>query len=105
MAIFVCEERGKMFWLPIVLTVGVVILIFVGAYYLFFKQPQLLDLTAPTQVQKLTTISKINYDPSTVINSPAFRMLTQYNQLPSASTAGRPNPFLPSFIQILPPSH
>lgn len=95
MAIVVHEQRSGvnivriLIWLMILSVIGAVF------YYIFFKKPALVEIVAPPNFQNTQELSKINLDPESVINTPAFQSLKQYITLPSPSNFGRPNPFLP----------
>lgn len=94
MALVVGEQRnsGALFaflaWLLILFVVGV------GGYYVFFKNPSLIEVTPPPGFQSTEQIAKIELDPQEVVSDPAFQSLRQYVTPPSAGTVGRPNPFL-----------
>ncbi len=95
MAIELEPERQGTNWMAIVTVAVIVIVLFVGSYYLFFKQPQLIEVVAPQSLQTLGDLSKVSFDPSAVVNDPTFKLLRQYGSPISPVTPGRSNPFQP----------
>lgn len=95
MAILVEEEKKPTNWAAVASTLVVVVALFVGSYLLFFKKPELLDITTPGSLKDLNSLSKISFNPDDVINAPTFKLLRQFGTNVSTSTAGRSNPFKP----------
>lgn len=94
MAIIVKEKGQKSNWFGILTTLVIFAIIFVAAYFLFFISPPAIEIIIPQKLQPVIEISKIQFDPTSVINSPAFRSLRSYTGLPSVGQLGRENPFL-----------
>ena len=95
MAIVFEEEKKSTNWVAILSVSVIVIAIFVGSYYLFFKKPELIEIITPKQLQDLSKLSKLSFDPDTVINSPSFKLLRQYGTSIAQPMPGRNNPFRP----------
>lgn len=96
MAIIIEEEKRQNNWVGIAVGAVVVVVLFVGAYFLFFKRPQLIEVVTPKQLQEINKISAVSFDPDAVVSSPVFKALRQYgNPVASPQTAGRANPFAP----------
>ena len=95
MAIVFEEEKKPTKWVAILSVSVIIIAIFAGSYYLFFKKPELIEVVAPRQLQNLSTLSKLSFDPESVINSPSFKLLRQYGTSIAQPTPGRNNPFRP----------
>ncbi|MFH0712537.1 MAG: hypothetical protein V2A55_01635 [Candidatus Jorgensenbacteria bacterium] len=95
MAIIVEEGKKPVNWIAILTTLIIVVVIFVGAYFLFFKKPELIEIVAPSDLQGVSEISKISFNPDGVLNAPTFKLLRQYGTTPEPPTPGRNNPFRP----------
>ena len=96
MAIIIEEEKKQASWVNIVIAAVMVVVLFVGAYFLFFKQPQLIEVVTPKQLQEINKISAVSFDPEMVVNSPIFKSLRQYGTpVIPPQTVGRANPFAP----------
>lgn len=96
MAIILEEEKKPVNWMNIAIAGVVVVVIFVGAYFIFFKQPQFIEVVAPTGLREINTISQLSFDPQALVGSPVFKSLKSYAtaSTPPAVT-GRANPFAP----------
>lgn len=94
MAIIVEEEKKNNAGIVRVVT-WLVILVAIGsaAYYVFFAQPQLIEVVAPPNLKNIEPLAKLNLNPEEVINSQIFRSLKQHTR-PVVSGVGRSNPFL-----------
>lgn len=96
MAIVIEEERrpnsvgilSVALWLLLLGGIGA------GAYYVFFKSPQLIEVAAPTDFKNTEQISKIQLRPEEVLSNQQFKMLRSYVTLPTPVPSGRANPFL-----------
>lgn len=97
MAIIIEEERKQTNWISIAAIAVIVVVVFVGAYYLFFKQPQLIEVVTPKQLEEINKISGLSFNPDTVVGSPIFKSLRQYGSpVVPPETTGRTNPFAPA---------
>lgn len=94
MAIIIEEERtstgtyGFLMWIAVLLILGT------GLYYLFFKQPDLVEVVTPGNFKNTQEISKITLDPSVVVSNPHFQALKQRVSPTASPVPGRANPFL-----------
>ncbi|KKS43952.1 hypothetical protein A2116_00695 [Candidatus Jorgensenbacteria bacterium GWA1_49_17] len=95
MAIVVEEEKKSVNWIAILTTLIIVVVIFAGAYFLFFKKPELIEIVAPSDLQGVSQISGISFNPESVLNAPTFKLLRQYGTEPEPPAPGRNNPFRP----------
>ncbi|MEX2411137.1 MAG: hypothetical protein WD607_07155 [Candidatus Paceibacterota bacterium] len=93
MAIQVEQEAKSINWFGIILTTIVVGVVFVGAYFLFFKNPELIQVVVPGNPDNLTQVSQINFNPEELLSSPEFGLLRQYDSGISPPSPGRSNPF------------
>lgn len=94
MAIVIEEQRSGtkivtvITWLAILLGVGAAI------YYVFFKKPQFIELSPPSNFSNTGELAKIELNPEEIINSPGFQSLKQYVTPLRPTNFGRQNPFL-----------
>lgn len=96
MAIILEEERKPTNWAAIAGTIAVVFLVFIGAYYLFFKKPELIDAVVPSKLEPINVISQIpQIDPLSIVNSSNFKLLRDYTTPLVTPPIGRGNPFRP----------
>lgn len=95
MAIVLEQEKHPVNWVSLATAAVVIVSLFAGGYYLFFKKPELIETVTPEPVSDLSTISQIVFDPESVINSPTFKLLRQYETDIVIPPAGRSNPFRP----------
>ena len=97
MAIVIEQERnGKGGLIKIVIWVMILLVILVGAYFLFFKHPDAIpSLASPSALKEVNVLSQVKLDPEAVVQSKAFQSLKpQAPDMPTPAT-GRSNPFLP----------
>ena len=96
MAIIVEQNKKKgMSWLVILVVLFLMAIIFAGGYYLFFAPTPGIEVVAPLGLRSAVDLSKITFDPSSVVNSQQFKSLKVYTGLPSVGNLGRSNPFSP----------
>lgn len=96
MAILVEQEKKPVNWIGGFTVLFIVVALFVFAYLLFFKKPEVLDKVTPKNLENINKISEITIDPEGVINSPAFQGLKTYaSPITVTETSGRENPFEP----------
>ncbi|MCP6720200.1 MAG: hypothetical protein KJI72_02685 [Patescibacteria group bacterium] len=95
MAITIEQEKKPVNWVAILTAVVIVVVLFIGTYFLFFKKPELIEIVTPGTLQDVSKISKLSFDPESVLNSPTFKLLRQYGTGVTVPTPGRSNPFKP----------
>ncbi len=97
MAILVEEEGNKISIFKLLIWAGILVVVIVAIYYVFFVNPPLVEVAVPAHFENINPLGKLTLDPRQVINGPAFSSLKQYVTvpLPDPSHAGRPNPFIP----------
>jgi len=79
--------------LEIVIVFGVLLW---GAYFVLFQKPELIEIVAPAKLQGISSVSKLSFDPSGVIDSPTFKSLREYaGEVPRTQVEGKENPFEP----------
>ncbi|MFH0806241.1 MAG: hypothetical protein V1885_00745 [Candidatus Brennerbacteria bacterium] len=93
MAIVVEEEKKKANWMTIISVVVFLAVVFFGAYYLFFKQPELIDLVAPAELERLSAISSVKFNPREVVDAPTFKALRDFSGTSTIPRTGKANPF------------
>lgn len=95
MAIIV-EEGGKrtsfvgiLIWLIVVGVIGS------ASYYIFFKQPEIVDIVVSSDLEDAAELSKIKLNRATIDSDPVFLSLEPYITPPTDADVGRLNPFAP----------
>ncbi|MDP3901897.1 MAG: hypothetical protein Q8Q37_02915 [bacterium] len=75
----------------------IVLIVIIGAivYYLFFAPTPAFDIIVPPPLQSAERIYNSEIDSTTVLNSQAFRNLTNYVPVQTVGVIGRANPFQP----------
>lgn len=95
MAIVVEQEKKKVNWITALSVTVFLVVVFFGGYYLFFKQPELIDIVVPAEFERLRVISEVRFSPREVVDSPVFQGLRDFaGTLPTPRT-GKANPFSP----------
>ena len=95
MAIIIEQEEKSVNWVAILSAAVIVAVIFLGAYLLFFKKPELIEVVVPGRLQEVSKISQVAFDPASVLDSPTFKLLKQYGGEIVTPSPGRNNPFRP----------
>lgn len=95
MAITLEQERKPINWLSVLLTLIIVAVLFGGAYVLFFKKPELVEVVVPSKFENIQEISRLTFNPQELLTSPEFKLLKQYGGKISPPAPGRSNPFQP----------
>ncbi len=75
----------------------ILLIIAVAGYYIFFAQPQLIEVVVPSNLQgkSIDPLAGINLNPGEVISGEEFQALKQYVTPPRPGNAGKSNPFSP----------
>jgi len=94
MAIIVEEEKSRGGIIKLVMWMGLLVIIAVAVYYIFFAQPQVVEFAIPPAFVNINPIAAVSVNQEDVINSPAFQALKPYVTIPTPTTNGRTNPFL-----------
>lgn len=95
MAIIVEEEKkggGFIGFLTWILLIGVIAF---ATYYIFFKEPEKVEIIIPANFENITEISAKKIEPEVIQNDPVFKSLEALTTPPSSAKVGRVNPFLP----------
>ena len=95
MAIIIEEERKQYSRLlsgVVWITVGVILLL--AVYYVFFKRPDIIEISGPADFEEIEGLLEIRIAPEEVVQSPAFQGLKLYASPLAPSTQGKTNPFL-----------
>ncbi|MEK7555313.1 MAG: hypothetical protein AAB516_00610 [Patescibacteria group bacterium] len=96
MAIIIKEEKSKINWFVIVVTIFLVAFIGTTIYYLFFISPPLIETVIPIRVQSLSELAQIEFNPQKIFSNPIYGALKQFIPSLSVSTTTiRINPFTP----------
>ncbi len=94
MAIVIEQQKAGNSLTTIITTVVIILLVGGASYYLFFAPTPRFDVIIPAPLQKTTQIAEFNIDPSSVLESSAFRALRKYGGVSGTGSFGRPNPFM-----------
>ncbi|KKW45484.1 MAG: hypothetical protein A3A43_00835 [Candidatus Liptonbacteria bacterium RIFCSPLOWO2_01_FULL_56_20] len=95
MAIIIEEEKNRVGIVGFIGWLVVIAVIAAALYYVFFKQPELIEVDVPENVRNAEELSqKITLNPDAVVQSPAFQALKRYVTPSAPATLGRQNPFL-----------
>ena len=94
MAIVVEEKKGRVGIVNFLIWIGVVATIGVSVYYIFFKNPALVEFTASPSFKNVQQLSRISINPQELLNNAEFQALKQYVTLTPLQNLGRSNPFL-----------
>lgn len=95
MAIIIKEERKPVNWFALAIIAVVLLVVFFGSYFIFFQKPELIDVVIPNELQEISRISQLSFDPEGIMSSPAFQSLRKYTDaIPHTQTPGRENPFI-----------
>jgi len=95
MAIVVEEEKKQLNWVAILSTLFIIVVVFVGSYFLFFTKPELIEVVVPGQLKSLGDISTIDFNAEEMAESSIFKLLRRVEEAPTPPTAGKNNPFKP----------
>jgi hypothetical protein len=97
MAIVVEQERSGKGGMMKLLVWGLILLvILVGAYYLFFKRPDVIpNLAAPAAFKQANELQGVKLDPGAVVQSQTFQSLRPQAPEQPTPVTGRTNPFQP----------
>lgn len=97
MAIVIEEERKQSAGAVVGAVMWIVMLALIGAavYYVFFKQPDLIEIAAPPGFRDTARLSELELNPQEVLESAAWKNLRPYITPVLRTDTGRQNPFLP----------
>jgi len=94
MAIVLKEQKRKFNWFAVVVVVVLTVVIIGGGYLLFFTETPVIEIVAPSTLQRTAEIAEVNFDPSVVISHPVLKTLRQYGARPGVGQLGRQNPLI-----------
>ena len=93
---FSFKQESNKSWLNITVGAILVVAILVGAYLLFFGPAPLVDdVGVPSELEDITSLSKIKFNSADFTNSEVFNSLRQHVSEAQPGPAGRGNPFAP----------
>ncbi len=95
MAIIVEQEKKPVNWFNIIMVVVVVAILFALVYFIFFNQPQFIDVVVPGNLSSIKEISQVQVDPTPVVSTLNKYFTGNYGTSLTVPTAGRTNPFQP----------
>ncbi len=96
MAIVVETKRNRGGVIAFVIWLLLITIVVAGAYYVFFKKPELISVPTPEGFEEAQRISKIRLNPQEVLDNPKFKSLRSYITPSEATAFGKANPFLGS---------
>ncbi len=94
MAILVEEKADSGAVVNIVIWIMILAIISASVYYIFFKQPQLVEFAGSSSLKDIQQLSKISINSDKLINDRAFQTLKSYITVSQPDNLGRDNPFL-----------
>lgn len=97
MAILVEEEKKPVNILGILMGLTVAAAFFAAIYFFLFKSPQLIDVVIPKNLDDISAISNIDFQPEKVLSSDKLRALRVYDAGVISPQTGRGNPFSRGF--------
>jgi hypothetical protein len=95
MAIRIEQEKKSVNWFNMIVIVVVVAILFAVVYFIFFNQPQLIDVVVPGSFTNIKELSQVQVDPTPVVGTLNKYFTNNYGSSLSIPTPGRANPFLP----------
>lgn len=92
----VIEEQGKrpgglvgiLLWCAVTIAIGAAL------YYIFFKEPAIVEIVLPAGFERIEELSGITLDPEGVLTRPEFQALREHVKAELPGETGRANPFL-----------
>lgn len=94
MAIIVEEKTNGGGLMTFLVWLAILVIIVASVYYVFFKQPQLVEFASSESFKNIQQLSKISINSDQLINNPQFQLLKQYVTVSPPENVGRSNPFL-----------
>ncbi len=94
MAIVIEEEVNRISITKIITWLVVLLVIIIAIYYIFFAQPQIIEVAIPPTFQNINPLANVNLNPDEIA-SVLDKSLKAYVTVPQPGNAGRANPFLP----------
>ncbi len=94
MAIVVEEKKNQIPAMNFLGWIIVLAAVAAGAYFIFFKKPELVEFNSAPSFNNLQQLSNISINPEQLIHDPQFETLKQYITLTPPQNLGRSNPFL-----------
>jgi len=94
MAISLEQPKKGMNWFTAAIVLVVIAALGLTVYFLFFASPPAIKVLIPPALETAAEISKVQFDPASVVNSAAFRSLRSYVDVVSVGSLGRDNPFI-----------
>ncbi len=95
MAIQIEHERQKVNVVGILIGIVIAVSLFAGVYFFLFKRPEIIDVVLPNDLQNLSKISDIPFQPERVFSSEKYKALREYGGGVVEPQTGKANPFLP----------
>ncbi len=95
MAIIIEQEKKPVNWFNLIVIGVIVVIIFAVIYFIFFNQPQLIDVVVPGNLNNIKQLSQVQIDPAPVVNTLNKYFTNNYGTSLNIPTPGRSNPFLP----------
>lgn len=95
MAIVIKEEKSRINWFTIIVSIFLAAFIGTAIYYLFFISPPLIETVIPIRVQSLSELAQIEFNPQKIFSHPVYGTLKLFVPSLIVSTSTRTNPFIP----------
>jgi len=94
MAIVVEGQKDKNILLQVVAIGGVVLLLVIGTYYIFFKNPPFVNVIVPPELETISKFSDVDISPEIITELELYLSLVDHVGKPVINGfGGRDNPF------------
>ena len=92
---FSFTEQSNSNWITIIVISIVAIALVGGVYMLFFAEAPLIEVVAPSDLETVSDLSKVNFSSTDFSSDPVFNSLRRHVSEAEPGPAGRENPFAP----------
>ncbi|MEK7212728.1 MAG: hypothetical protein AAB686_03555 [Patescibacteria group bacterium] len=95
MATFVEKKNGGLGIISVLIWLVLIGVVIGGAYYIFFKKPELISVAPPAEFEDVKQLAAIELDPQAVVEGAKFQALKSHITSKTPERFGRSNPFSP----------
>lgn len=94
MAIVVEEKRNQGGFAAFFIWLVALGIVAASVYFIFFKNPELIEFTGSPSFKNVQQLSKISINPDQLLSNPSFQALKSYVTVNPPQHIGKSNPFL-----------